>query len=43
MQDYRTGGTPWFIIIDPAGKVVFNDFHLDADLLISAMSSPTTA
>ena len=43
MQDYRTGGTPWFIIIDPAGKVVVNDFHLDADLLISAMSSPTTA
>ncbi len=25
------------------GNVVFNDFHLDADLLISAMSSPTTA
>jgi len=28
MKAYRTGGTPWTIIIDPAGKVVFNDFHI---------------
>ena len=35
MQDYGTGGTPWFIVINPAGEVVFSDFHLDADRLIA--------
>lgn len=29
MRDYRTGGTPWVVIIDKSGKVVFNDFHID--------------
>ena len=28
MSSYRTGGTPWVIIIDKQGKVVFNDFHI---------------
>ena len=32
MKKYRSGGTPWTVIIDPYGKVVFNDFHLDANL-----------
>ena len=31
MRDYRSGGTPWTVIIDPAGKVVFNNFHIDAE------------
>ena len=35
MQDYRTGGTPWFIVINPAGEIVFSDFQLDADRLIA--------
>lgn len=30
MNDFKTGGTPWFIFIDEHNKVVFNDFHLDA-------------
>ncbi|MCU7829946.1 MAG: TlpA family protein disulfide reductase [Candidatus Thiodiazotropha sp. (ex Myrtea sp. 'scaly one' KF741663)] len=34
MRDYRTGGTPWAIIIDPSGKVVFNHFHIDPDKFI---------
>ncbi|MCU7845607.1 MAG: TlpA family protein disulfide reductase [Candidatus Thiodiazotropha sp. (ex Monitilora ramsayi)] len=34
MRDYRTGGTPWAIIIDPSGKVVFNGFHIDPDKFI---------
>ena len=38
MQDYRSGGTPWFILIDPKGEVVFNDFGLNADKLIDALS-----
>jgi hypothetical protein len=35
MQDYGTGGTPWFIVISPAGEVVFSDFQLDAERLIA--------
>ena len=31
MRNYRSGGTPWTVIIDPSGKVAFNDFHIDAD------------
>ena len=29
MRDYRSGGTPWMVIIDPSGMVVYNDFHID--------------
>ena len=31
MKDYRSGGTPWTVIIDPAGKIVFNAFHIKVD------------
>ena len=31
MQRYRTGGTPWTIIIDRQGVVRFNDFHIQPD------------
>ena len=31
MIKYRSGGTPWTVIIAPEGEVVFNDFHLEAD------------
>jgi len=34
MVNYRTGGTPWIIIIEPGGSVVFNDFHINVDALI---------
>ncbi|MCW8887337.1 MAG: hypothetical protein OQK12_19100 [Motiliproteus sp.] len=34
MKDYRTGGTPWIVIIDSSGKVVFNDFHINADKFV---------
>lgn len=30
MQRYRTGGTPWTIVIDSTGTVRYNDFHVDA-------------
>lgn len=39
MEDYRTGGTPWFTVIDPAGNVVFADFRLDAERFLKAMSA----
>jgi len=31
MQRYRTGGTPWTIIIDQKGIVRFNDFHVSQE------------
>ncbi len=31
MRAYRSGGTPWKVIIDPSGKVVYNGFHIAAD------------
>ncbi len=31
MQRYRTGGTPWVVIIDKQGKVRWNGFHIAAD------------
>lgn len=34
MQAYRSGGTPWKVIIGPAGEVVFNDFHIPVDQAI---------
>lgn len=35
MRDYRSGGTPWTVIIDPAGIVVYNDFHIQADQAVA--------
>jgi len=34
MVNYRTGGTPWFVAIDPAGIVVGNGFSIDVDRLL---------
>ena len=28
MEQYRSGGTPWTVLIDKKGKVVFNAFHV---------------
>ena len=28
MRKYRSGGTPWKVIISPEGKVIFNQFHI---------------
>ncbi len=41
MRNYRTGGTPWMILIDPQGFVVFNDFYADPDRLIAFLSRET--
>lgn len=29
MLNYRTGGTPWIIVIDSEGMVRYSDFHID--------------
>lgn len=39
MEDYRTGGTPWFILINADYEIVFSDFHINADRLIEYMQS----
>ena len=31
MKAYRSGGTPWTVIIDPAGQIVLNGFHIEVD------------
>lgn len=38
MRNYRTGGTPWLILIDPTGTVVFNSFHVDQTKLIKFLA-----
>ena len=44
MRNYRSGGTPWTVIIDPSRIVVYNDFHIDpkpAAALIKKLLSKT--
>lgn len=41
MGDYRSAGTPWFIIINPEGRVIYNDFSLNADRFLDAMKRET--
>jgi len=37
MQAYRSGGTPWFVVIAPDGEVLYDGFRLDADALVQAL------
>lgn len=37
MEAYRTGGTPWFVVIAPDGQVVFDGFQLEPEPLIRAL------
>lgn len=39
MRQYRSGGTPWVVIIDPEGRVVYNDFHIDPDRFIAYLDT----
>lgn len=39
MEDYRSGGTPWFTVIDPEGNVVYADFRLDANRFLKALGA----
>lgn len=31
MRSYRSGGTPWAVLISPEGDVLYNDFAIDPD------------
>jgi thiol-disulfide isomerase/thioredoxin len=42
MVDYRTGGTPWMILINPERKVVYNDFGIDVEKAIDFLVSQTS-
>jgi hypothetical protein len=42
MSAYRSGGTPWFVVIAPDGLVVYDGFLLAADGLIQALRPPAT-
>lgn len=35
MINYRSGGTPWLVLVAPDGTVVFNDFHANPESLIT--------
>jgi len=37
MKNYKSGGTPWTVIIDKNGIVRFNDFHADVSEIIKYM------
>ncbi|GAB4324784.1 MAG: hypothetical protein Kow0059_20540 [Candidatus Sumerlaeia bacterium] len=39
MKPYRTGGTPWTVIIAPDGVVKFNDFHITPEEAISLIGA----
>lgn len=40
MEAYRSGGTPWFVVIAPDGRVVYDGFRLDAEGLVEALRPP---
>lgn len=39
MKNYRTGGTPWLIIIDKNDNIDFKDFHLNENAAIEFLKS----
>ncbi|AUC81721.1 peroxiredoxin [Lacinutrix sp. Bg11-31] len=39
MTNYKTGGIPWFIIVDKHDNVVFSDFHLNPDAAIQFLKT----
>jgi hypothetical protein len=38
MENYCTGGTPWFVAIDPNGVVLQDGFSIDIDKFIRSVS-----
>lgn len=43
MQRYRSGGTPWFILVDADGMVVYNHFRIDTEKLIAYLKRAESA
>jgi thiol-disulfide isomerase/thioredoxin len=42
MVNYRTGGTPWMILINPDREVIFNGFGINAEKAIAFLVSQTS-
>ncbi len=42
MADYRTGGTPWTIVIGPDRRVLFDGFQFDPEQLSAALAEILT-
>jgi len=42
MVSYRTGGTPWHVLVDPKGTVVYNGYGLDAEKAIAFIRKQLT-
>ncbi|MDY0885884.1 peroxiredoxin family protein [Dongia soli] len=40
MTAYRSGGTPWFVVIAPNGRVLYDGFQLDAEGIVQALRAP---
>jgi len=38
MSDYKTRGTPFFIILDPENKIIFADFRPDANKVVEVLT-----
>ncbi len=38
MQQYRSGGTPWAVIINPKGVVAYNNFHIEPPQAITLIN-----
>lgn len=43
MEDYASGGTPWFTVIDPDGNVVYADFRIDPVRFMKALGADDLA
>ncbi len=39
MRRYRTGGTPWVVLIEPGGQVVYNGYHVDPERVIALLEA----
>jgi len=39
MVNYRSGGTPWAVLISPNGKVIYNDFSIDSESAIKYLKT----
>lgn len=38
MVSYRSGGTPWAVLISPAGRVIFNGFSINPESAIDVLT-----
>ena len=43
MRDYRSGGTPWLVVVSPQRKVIYNHFNLNAQRFIDWLQPQLSA